>query len=128
MSEQTKDDKHWQQYRKPKENKTNEIESKINKPLIIFTFIIVIWLGALSSLKETLHMNSKLNEAFINGGQAGTYAQWALILAILLGSPIAVLWIKALWNNLITRITNWKEINFWEAMGITAFILFFAFL
>ena len=128
MSEQTKDDKHWQQYRKPKENKTNKIESKINKPLIIFTFIIVIWLGALSSLKETLHMNSKLNEAFINGGQAGTYAQWALILAILLGSPIAVLWIKALWNNLITRITNWKEINFWEAMGITAFILFFAFL
>ena len=128
MSEQTKDDKHWQQYRKPKENKTNKIESKINKPLIIFTFIIVIWLGALSSLKETLHMNSKLNEAFINGSQAGTYAQWALILAILLGSPIAVLWIKALWNNLITRITNWKEINFWEAMGITAFILFFAFL
>ena len=128
MSEQTKDDKHWQQYRKPKENKTNEIESKINKPLIIFTFIIVIWLGALSSLKETLHMNSKLNEAFINGGQAGTYAQGALILAMLLGSPIAVLWIKALWNNLITRITNWKEINFWEAMGITAFILFFAFL
>ena len=128
MSEQTKDDKHWQQYRKPKENKTNEIESKINKPLIIFSFIIVIWLGALSSLKETLHMNSKLNEAFINGGQAGTYAQGALILAMLLGSPIAVLWIKALWNNLITRITNWKEINFWEAMGITAFILFFAFL
>ena len=128
MSEQTKDDKHWQQYRKPKENKTNEIESKINNPLIIFSFIIVIWLGALSSLKETLHMNSKLNEAFINGGQAGTYAQWALILAILLGSPIAVLWIKALWNNLIIRITNWKEINFWEAMGITAFILFFAFL
>ena len=128
MSEQTKDDKHWQQYRKPKENKTNKIESKINNPLIIFSFIIVIWLGALSSLKETLHMNSKLNEAFINGGQAGTYAQWALILAILLGSPIAVLWIKALWNNLIIRITNWKEINFWEAMGITAFILFFAFL
>ena len=128
MSEQTKDDKHWQQYRKPKENKTNEIESKINKPLIIFSFIIVIWLGALSSLKETLHMNSKLNEAFINGGQAGTYAQGALILAMLLGSPIAVLWIKALWNNLITRITNWKEINFWEAMWITAFILLFAFL
>ena len=37
MSEQTKDDKHWQQYRKPKENKTNKIESKINKPTLILT-------------------------------------------------------------------------------------------
>ena len=38
---------------------------------------------------------------------------------------IGVYWMKILWNNLLPRITSWKEINYWEAMGITAIILLF---
>ena len=102
----------------------NDIKNKLNKPLIIFTFIIVVWLGVISQVKEMVHMNSALSNAF-DGSLAGTIAQWAFRLTLFFGSFIGVYWIKILWNNLLPRITNWKEINYWEAMGISAFILFF---
>ena len=103
----------------------NDIKNKLNKPLIIFTFIIVAWLGVISQMKEMFHMNSELNDAFIIGGLAGILAKWVYMLALFIGSFIGVYWIKILWNNLLPRITNWKEINYWEAMGITAIILLF---
>ena len=102
----------------------NDIKRKLNKPLIIFTFIIVVWLGVISQMKEMFHMNSELSNAF-DGSPAGTAAEWALMLMLFFGSFIGVYWIKILWNNLLPRITNWNEINYWEAMGISAFILFF---
>ena len=101
----------------------NEIKRKLNKPLIIITFIIVVSLGVISN--ELFRLNSELNEAFISAGQAGILAKRVFMLALFLGSFIGVYWIKILWNNLLPRITNWKEINYWEAMGISAFILFF---
>ena len=101
----------------------SDIKRKLNKPLIIITFIIVVSLGVISN--ELFRLNSELNEAFISGGQAGILAKLVLMLALFLGSFIGVYWIKILWNNLLPRITNWKEINYWEAMGISAFILFF---
>ena len=61
MSEQPKDDKHWEKYRKPKENKTDEIESKLNKPLIIFTFIIVIIGASMDTFIEPKYIVSKLH-------------------------------------------------------------------
>jgi hypothetical protein len=75
-------------------------------------------------MKEMLHMNSELSNAF-DGTPAGTAAKWAFMLMLFFGSFIGVYWIKILWNNLLPRITNWKEINYWESMGISAFILFF---
>ena len=110
------------------EIKMDDIKNKLNKPLIIITFIILVWLGVISNTKELFHMNSELNEAFINGGLAGIFAKGVYMLALFFGSFIGVYWIKILWNNLLPRITNWKEINYWEAMGITAFILFFTIL
>ena len=103
----------------------SDIKNKLNKPLIIITFIIVVCFSVISNTKELFHMNSELNEAFINGGLAGILAKLVYMLALFLGSFIGVYWIKILWNNLLPRISNWKEINYWEAMGITAFILFF---
>ena len=41
----------------------NFIRNKLNKLLIIITFIIV-WLGEISKIKEMLYMNIKLNNAF----------------------------------------------------------------
>ena len=102
----------------------NDIKNKLNKPLIIFTFIIVAWLGVISQMKEMFLMNCELSNAF-DGSPAGTAAKWAFMLMLFFGSFIGVYWIKILWNNLLPRITNWKEINYWEAMGISAFILFF---
>ena len=110
MSEQPKDDKHWEKYRKPKENKTDEIESKLNKPLIIFTFIIVIIGGAINALIEPKYYSEQ--DTFI------------AVIIMLIISPIFVIWTKALWNNIIPRITNWRAIDFWEALGISTFIFF----
>ena len=103
----------------------NDIKNKLNKPLITFTFIIVVWLGVISHMKELFHMDSELLNAFNVGGLAGILAKWAVMLLLFIGSFIGVYWIKILWNNLLPRITNWKEINYWEAMGITAIILLF---
>ena len=103
----------------------NDIKRKLNKPLIIITFIIVVWLGVISNMKELFHMNSELNNAFIIGGLAGKLAKGVYMWALFLGSFIGVYFIKILWNNLLPRITSWKEINYWEAMGITAIILLF---
>ena len=112
----------------PSANDNNNIEYKINKPFILFTFTILTWLTAISHLKEKFHINGELFEAFNDGGEAGSYAKIAYIFALLVGSFISVLWIKALWNNLIPRITAWRKIDYWEAMGIMAIVLIFTFL
>ena len=103
----------------------NDIKRKLNKPLIIITFIILVCLSVKSHMKELFLMDSELHHAFIVGGLAGIVAKWVVMLLLFSGSFIGVYWIKILWNNLLPRITNWKEINYWEAMGISAFILFF---
>ena len=103
----------------------DDIKNKLNKPLIIFTFIIVVWLGVISQMREMFHMNIELSNAF-DGSPAGTAAKWAFMLMLFLGSFIGVYWVKILWNNLLPRITNWKEINYWEAMGISALMLLFS--
>ena len=43
----------------------NDIKNKLNKPLIIITYIIVVWLGVLSNTTEKFHMNSELNDGII---------------------------------------------------------------
>ena len=103
----------------------NDIKRKLNKPLIIITFIILVCLSVKSHMKELFHMDMELLNAFNVGGLAGIVAKWVVMSVLFLGSFIGVYWIKILWNNLLPRIANWKEINYWEAMGITAFILFF---
>ena len=103
----------------------NDIKRELNKPLIIITFIILVCLSVKSHMIEVFHMDSELLHAFIAGGLAGIVAKWVVMLLLFLCSLIGVYWIKILWNNLLPRITNWKEINYWEAMGITAIILLF---
>ena len=128
MTEQPNDDKHWEQYRKPKENKMNEIDIKLNKPLIVISYIIVFCLNARLNLNESLIMYPEVNDIFIQGGLPGTFAKWVFILAALLVSPIGIFWFKVLWNNFTPRITNWGKINFLEAMGIATIIFLFAYM
>ena len=100
----------------------NDMKNNLNKPLIIFTFIFGVWMNVKSYVKEMLHMDSKLSNAF-DTADAGNAAQLAFTLVLCLCSFGLVQWVKAIWNNLIPRITSWKKINYWEAMGIIAFIL-----
>jgi len=102
----------------------NDIKRKLNKPLIIITFIILVCLSVKSHMNELFHMDIEFHQ-FIVAGLASITAKCVVMLLLFLGSFIGVYWIKILWNNLLPRITNWKEINYWEAMGISAFILFF---
>ena len=96
--------------------------SKLNKTLISITFIFVVWMNVKSYVKEMFHMDSKLSNIF-ETADSGNVTQLAFTLVLCLFSIVFVKLIQALWNNLIPRITSWKEINYWEAMGIIAFIL-----
>jgi Na+(H+)/acetate symporter ActP len=103
-------------------------KSKVKKPLIIVTFIIMSCLSSIKKMREIFHTNDELKKAFDDGGLAGNYAQYAYILTLMVGSFAIVLLIKALWNRLIPRITNWREIDYFEAMGIVTIILLFSYI
>ena len=103
-------------------------KSKIKKPLIIVTFIIMAWLSSIKKLQELLHVNDELKKAFDDGGLAGNYAQYAYIIALMGGSFVIVFLIKAIWNRLIPQITNWREIDYFEAMGIMTIILLLSYI
>jgi len=103
-------------------------KSKVKKPLIIVTFIIMTYLSSIKKMQELFHTNNELKKAFDDGGLAGNYAQHLYILALIVGSFGIVLLIKALWNRLIPRITNWREIDYFEAMGIMTILLLLSYI
>ena len=99
-------------------------KNKIKKPIVIITFIVMSYLSAVQKLKEIFHINDALEKTFDQEGLAGDYATYAYLLALIIGSFFTVLLIKIFWNILIPRITNWRKIDYREAMGIlTMFLL-----
>ena len=72
--------------------------------------------------------NGELKKAFDEGGLAANYAQYAYIIALMTGSFVVVLLINTLWNRLIPRITNWRKIDYFEAMGIMTIILLLSYI
>ena len=103
-------------------------KSKVKKPLIIVTFIIMACLSSIKKMQELFHTNDELKKAFDDGGLAGNYAQYAYILVLMASSFVIVALIKTLWNRLIPRITNWRKINYFEAMGIMTIILLLSYI
>ena len=103
-------------------------KSKVKKTLIIVTFIIMAWLSSIKKLQELFHVNDELKKSFDDGGLAANYAQYAYIIALMAGSFVIVFLIKALWNRLIPRITNWRKIDYFEAMGIMTIILLLSYI
>ena len=103
-------------------------KSKVKKPLIIMTFIIMACLSSIKKMQDMFHINDELKKSFNEGGLAGNYAQYAYILALMAGSFVIVLLIKALWNKIIPRITNWRKIDYFEAMGIMTIILLLSYI
>ena len=53
------------------------------------------------------------------GGYIVEKGQEKLFLAfVLVWYPIKVLWFKALWNDIIPRVTTWRKISWIEALGV----------
>ena len=77
----------------------NDIKKKLNKPLIIITFIILVCLSVKSHMKELFHMDSELFHTFIVGGLVGIVAKWVVMSLLFIGSLIGVYWIKIHWIN-----------------------------
>ena len=55
--------------------------NKLNKVLIFFSFIFVVWMNVKSYVKEMFHMDSKLNNVF-DTSDTGNVAQLAFTLAL----------------------------------------------
>jgi len=88
----------------------NDHPKPLNKPLIIFTLLIG-FLG--ESLRKTAHPPDFTPQHALGLG-----------LIIVLVCPVLIIWLQALWNNLIPRVTNWREITFWESAGLMALLMF----
>tara|TARA_B100000959_G_C14414243_1_gene391775 strand:- start:125 stop:439 length:315 start_codon:yes stop_codon:yes gene_type:complete len=99
------------------------MNNKINKPLIIIIFTLTTTHSIINRLKVQSHINTEISQSFIDGGIAGLLALGTFMFSLLLGAFILVFFIKLLWNNLVPNITNWKKIDYWEAMGLTTIII-----
>ena len=104
-----------------------KIEGKLKKTLVILVFIIVACLSALNQLKVATFFNI-INGLTVTDVDGIEYVKYAYFFTLLLGSFLSVFWIKAVWNFIIPRISNWRRINYLEAMGLTVFIMLFSLL
>ena len=86
-------------------------EKPVNKPLVIISFIVIIFGGAWN----------------VASGPIKYGEPTAAILAgiVLLISPLLVLWFRALWNEIVPRVTSWRRISFIEAAGLLIIPAFF---
>ena len=104
-----------------------KIEGKSKKTLVILVFIIVACLSALNQLKVATFFNT-INGLTVTDVDGIEYVKYAYFFTLFLGSFLFVFWIKGVWNFIVPRISNWKRINYLEAMGLTIFIMLFSFL
>ncbi len=87
-------------------------EKPLNKPLIIISAIVVFSFSGFDAC---------VKPAYLDGHLAA-----AVGVAMIFIAPLIALWAKALWNNIIPRITSWREITFIETLGLmTLFLLLF---
>jgi fucose permease len=86
------------------------------------------WLSSIKKMQDIFHTNDELKKSFNEGEMAASYAQYAYILVLMASSFVIVALIKTLWNRLIPRITNWRKINYFEAMGIMTIILLLSYI
>jgi len=87
------------------------MEKPINKPLVIISFIVVVFVSTWHMTTGPIKYNEP-NASCIAG-------------VVLLISPLIVLWFRALWNEIIPRVTSWRKISFIEAAGLMVIPWFF---
>ena len=85
-------------------------EKPINKLLIIISFIV---LAFLSGLSLTMESHDYSNQSVL-----------MLTVYFVLSGPFLTIWFKALWNEIIPRISSWRKITFIEALGLLTLFFF----
>ena len=91
-----------------------EADKPINVPLIVVSFIVIILYNVLSSMYTP-------DTTSIEPSVAGFVLT---SIALLLVIPLLVIWFKALWNEVIPRVTSWGRLSYIEAFGIMTIIMF----
>ena len=104
-----------------------KIEGKSKKTLVILVFIIIACLSALNQLKVATFFNI-INGLTVTDVDGIEYVKYAYFFTLLLGSFLSVFWIKTVWNFIVPRISNWRRIDYLEAMILTIFIMLFSLL
>jgi hypothetical protein len=65
-------------------------------------------------------------EDYVNPEEALTMLENVIVCAIILPTLFLVaLWVKSLFNTIIPKIFNFRDINYWEAYGLLLLSLFF---
>lgn len=90
-------------------------EKPINKPLIFVSFVVLILYAVTGS------MYNRVSTAEVEHPIIGAIMT---TLAIFLLAPFIVLWLKALWNEIVPRITPWRNITYLEAFALFTLHLF----
>ena len=84
-------------------------EKPINKRLIIISFIVLAFLTGSAAASEPQYFSDQAS--LIIG-----------FLVVLVG-PLVAIWFKALWNEIIPRVTSWRKITYIEALGLMTLLL-----
>ena len=85
-------------------------EKPINKLLIIASFIVMSFI---SGLILTSKSQDYSNQSVV-----------MITIYYVLSGPLLAIWFKALWNEIIPRITSWRKITFIETLGLMTLFLF----
>ena len=84
----------------------------LNKLLIGFTLVVAIFADTFATFTAPRY-----------------YSDWMKLVIGLVGialAPVMIVWIRAVWNTLVPRITGWREISSWEATGIMVLLILLA--
>lgn len=84
-------------------------EHPINKRLIIISFIVLAFISGTAMASEPQYFSDQA--ALIFG-----------VLVVFIG-PVVAIWFKALWNEIIPRVTSWRKITYIEALGLMTLLL-----
>ncbi len=86
-------------------------EKKVNKPLVAISILAVLLFGMVA------------DPYLLPTEPIGSFGEFIAVYAIaLILIPVLNFWFKALWNNIVPLVFGFREINYWESLGLIALI------
>ncbi len=86
-------------------------QDPINIPLIAISTAVVLLFACLGALTPPSYHSTGI-----------AILVWVVVCLIW---PLLVLWMRAVWNNIVPRVTGWRKLSFWEAAGISLVLALF---
>lgn len=90
-----------------------ERKSKLNKTTIVVSALLLI-------LTQLVVQSSPIDQKIESFGK-GFYYFILYLIAVL----ISTVWFRILWNGVVPAIFGFREISFWESLGISVLVAFF---